>query len=137
MAFDIRTVLGAPFVYGGRDCRAGLDCYGLVMEFYRQEYGLELPEPVAYDASIAGQPHDASAWEVEGVWLERHGEPRHGDVLTFRQRGGDGSATHVGVLLRDGRVVQATEHGVGAVPLRAMKRLLRRAYRHVAVGSDT
>lgn len=36
-------LIGAPFVYGGRG-PAAFDCYGLVMELYRREHGVELPD---------------------------------------------------------------------------------------------
>lgn len=35
--------LGIPHVKGGRDIQSGLDCWGLVVYFYKNEFGINLP----------------------------------------------------------------------------------------------
>ena len=35
--------VGHPYQHGGRDLQKGIDCWGLVVEFYKQEYDIQLP----------------------------------------------------------------------------------------------
>lgn len=39
----IADYIGIPFVRGGRDINRGLDCWGLVVHFYKNEFGISLP----------------------------------------------------------------------------------------------
>lgn len=39
----LEDLIGIPFVYDGRDLRAGVDCWGLAMEIYKRK-GRKLPE---------------------------------------------------------------------------------------------
>lgn len=42
-----QTLIGTPFTNYGRDPQKGLDCWGLVIEFFKQ-LGLQLEDPVSY-----------------------------------------------------------------------------------------
>jgi cell wall-associated NlpC family hydrolase len=90
--------VGLPFQDGGRT-RDGLDCYGMVVLVYREEFNLELPtyqgayrsaqerEEVA--ALLASQiPADA--------WRPVTGAPRVGDAVVFRVLS---QPWHVGVMV--------------------------------------
>jgi cell wall-associated NlpC family hydrolase len=41
---DINKYVGVNFRKFGRDMTEGVDCYGLILNFYRDELGIELPD---------------------------------------------------------------------------------------------
>lgn len=41
----VNGALGIPYVLNGRD-RDGVDCFGFAVLFYRELYGIEIPDPV-------------------------------------------------------------------------------------------
>lgn len=43
--------IGHPYVVGGRSFEEGLDCWGLCREFYKGEFGIDLPEYQHIDTS--------------------------------------------------------------------------------------
>lgn len=129
MGFDVTTLLGAPFKYGGRDA-SGIDCYGVVMEYYRQ-MGIEIEDPLEYVGEPEGM-RDTDLFEKhrKGHWEEVVGVPQVGDVVTFTIQSNVDAATHCGVLDRDGKVIHATKgRGVVRTPLRFLRNRLRRIYR--------
>jgi cell wall-associated NlpC family hydrolase len=90
------TYVGIPYLDRGRD-RAGLDCWGLVRLFYREELGIELP---SYADAYATAEDTAAAETLFAVgrraWTPVQ-TPERGDVLLFRI---GRHASHVGVFLQ-------------------------------------
>jgi len=100
-------LIGIPFVHGGRTLD-GLDCYGLVMELIKREYGVDVPEtryaPFVKDmaAVVAGE---LPKWkEVDGA--------KAGSVVLFRIKG---LASHVGFMLDEYRFIHTWEKSGGVV----------------------
>jgi cell wall-associated NlpC family hydrolase len=93
--------IGARHAYDGRT-DAGIDCYGLVVRFYAEIYGIELPDWTA-DALRSGQ------WEAERQrrWLALD-LPVDPCIAIVRRRAT--LPSHVGIYWR-GRIVHAVERG--------------------------
>lgn len=129
MGFDLKSVLGVPFKYGGRS-RQGMDCYGVVREFFKQEHGVEIEDCATYEEIIADGTRDIFEEVRTDVWQEIDGEPKPGDVVTFVHDPALKAATHCGVLLPDGRLLHAAErHGVVTTDMRWLKAKIRKVYR--------
>lgn len=103
-----RGLIGRPFVHRGRGPEA-FDCWGLVMEVYRQTFAIELPDYAA-DGSRAHRAIAAAMVEGErGGWIELSpGEERPGDVILLRRFG---SPLHLGIVLPRRRFLHADDPG--------------------------
>lgn len=92
---DLSRYIGIPYEIGGRGPET-VDCAGLVLKFYREEFGIELP-PMLYDPEISRE--DMAALAESGIrsgeWIEI-ARPLPGDVLVFRMFG---HPTHVGIYV--------------------------------------
>jgi gamma-D-glutamyl-L-lysine dipeptidyl-peptidase len=85
-----RHYLYTPYLWGGRSVY-GIDCSGFVQQVFRL-FGIKLLR----DAYLqAGQGNAVSSFE----------EAAFGDLLFFQN--GNGSVTHVGILLSDNQIVHA------------------------------
>ena len=95
---SINAFVGLPFLDKGRGYH-GVDCWGLVRLYYRDELGIMLPSYADYNG----------VEDVENItYLINHyrddwypvDEPRRGDVVLIKIAG---VATHVGVYHTQGR----------------------------------
>jgi len=93
----MRKYLGIPYVDKGRD-ENGLDCYGLVYLYYKNEYGIEL-ETFTQDYESA-----SDAITAHGA-IEKHRDeflevdkPREGDLIIFTIGGFN---AHIGLMISD------------------------------------
>lgn len=86
------TYLGVPYVLGGEDPSAGLDCSAFTSLAYR-DFGISLPRTAAaqygYGAPVSGAP-------------------AAGDLLFWSEDGT--SITHVGLAVGDGNVIHASSY---------------------------
>lgn len=86
------TYLGVPYVLGGEDPSAGLDCSAFTSLAYR-DFGISLPRAAAaqydYGAPVSGAP-------------------AAGDLLFWSEDGT--SITHVGLAVGDGNVIHASNY---------------------------
>ncbi|SCK48966.1 Cell wall-associated hydrolases (invasion-associated proteins) [Variovorax sp. HW608] len=97
VAIDLSRWVGIPYRPKGRD-RTGMDCWGIVLAYAREELGLELPEYYYDEAAILehacahiGRETKAPHWTP----IARR-SIRPGDVLIFRIRGFE---THCGIAV--------------------------------------
>ncbi len=110
---DISKYIGLPFLSCGRDPVSGIDCWGLVCLFYRQEYGLELNEHASdyQDTEAFEEMHDTVVNEASEAWQEiSHRNVRLGDVVVFNV---SGYPVHVGIVLNKTEMLHITD-GVNA-----------------------
>ena len=89
---NISDLIGVPYVNGGRSVAEGLDCWGLVREYYWRE-GVDLPE-ILIDAE-----------NTKARWQELS-EPEIGCVILMRLIGNP-LPSHCGVYLGYGEFVHA------------------------------
>ena len=96
------SLLGLPYRWGGTDSTTGMDCSGMVFRVM-QLCGFRVPR-------------DADDQYEEAPFKSREGweRARAGDLIFF----GEGSVTHVGFYLGDGRYV--SEHGSGGAVVRGV-----------------
>ena len=90
--------VGLPFQDGGRT-REGIDCYGLAVEIYRDEFQIELP--TYQGAYTSAQERDEVAALLASripadAWRPVTGVPRVGDAVVFRVLN---QPWHVGVMV--------------------------------------
>lgn len=97
------SFLGLPYRWGGTDTTTGMDCSGMV---YRVMQLLGIPVPRDADDQYEAAPYKSREnWESARV----------GDLVFF----GDGSITHIGFYLGEGRYI--SEHGAGGTVIRNMQ----------------
>ena len=96
--------IGLPYAANGRD-ESGIDCWGLVRLFYKQEFNIDLPSYTgeydgAYDTRILQM-----VAEYKNNW-EQPSEPEVGSVIVFNILG---EPFHVGVYIGEGKFIHARE----------------------------
>lgn len=90
-------VLGSPYQWGGT-AENGFDCSGLIQYAYAR-HGIRLPR-TSRDQALAG---NAVARVVDSLLP--------GDILAFAGRA-DGSVTHVGLYVGEGKFIHSSSNGV-------------------------
>lgn len=105
---DTNKYIGVPFVDKGRMLSEGVDCWGLIREFYKNEFDIILPSLDAYYTSIKDRSACSSIIDTERKNWDciNSGDEREGDVIMLRLRG---RPWHVGVVLANKRMLHVTE----------------------------
>lgn len=107
----VAALVGIPYVDKGRDPAVGLDCWGVVRQFYQTVRGVLLPSLVArYVSAFDAASVSALVADEASAWT-RVAAPAFGDVVTFNV---SGRPWHIGVCLGGGRFLH-TVKGVGSV----------------------
>ena len=94
---DMTQYLGIPYAHGGRD-RNGIDCYGLTILFFSENYGIDCPDyTYAPDWDSNGFDYiENEYWKT----FEKIESPVRHCVVTFR-----GFASpierHIGIMIDD------------------------------------
>lgn len=87
------TYVGIPYLNRGRS-REGVDCWGLVQLWYREQLGVEVPDYLwAYTNAHDFESVENAINENKKTW-RRVDEADYGDVLVFRIKG---VPIHVGI----------------------------------------
>jgi cell wall-associated NlpC family hydrolase len=90
-----RSLIGAPYKYGGNSPSSGFDCSGFVGHVYRHTMGIKLPRS-SYEISRVGQAIST-------------GNLRAGDLVFFNTL--HRKFSHVGIYLGDDRFIHAPSSG--------------------------
>ena len=96
--------IGLPYKDNGRDT-AGVDCWGLVCLFYKNEFDIDLP---SYTDEYSG-PYDPSVTRVINIYKDKWDNtttPAEGDVLVFNIYG---EPAHVGVYIGNNKFLHSRE----------------------------
>ena len=89
--------IGIPYADRGRGFES-LDCWGLCQLFYKEEFGIDIPDYLwAYTSAEDGGSVAMAINENKVNWLKVD-QPDFGDVLVFRILG---QPIHVGIKLQD------------------------------------
>jgi len=103
----IDSYVGVPYKRGGRDIRAGVDCWGLAMAVLNDVYGIVLP---SLSGSYSFEDRDTLETFVDQekatVGAVPIPSPEPGDLVVLRYYG---AATHIGVYVGDDLIL----HNVG------------------------
>lgn len=96
--------IGLPYVSNGRD-ESGIDCWGLVRLFYKQEFNIDLPSYTeeysgAYDTRILGMMD-----LYKHTWAQVS-EPEVGSVIVFNILG---EPFHVGIYAGEDKFIHARD----------------------------
>ncbi len=89
------SLVGTPYRYGGNTPEGGFDCSGLVNYVYRDMLDLKLPR----------SSRELADWQGPRIVP---GRLASGDLVFF---GSDGSVSHVGIYVGEGRFVHAPSSG--------------------------
>jgi cell wall-associated NlpC family hydrolase len=97
--------IGIPYVFHGED-RYGVDCLGLIKLYYKEQFGITLPDYFYIHGSAKDSCHlTIEVGEADGNWLPVD-EIELGDVLIFRV---GRYPSHVGMALGDGDFLHCLE----------------------------
>lgn len=124
-------IIGAPFVWNGRDPEKGLDCYGVVLWIYAQK-GIFLDDPVGeYSCGFAARQEPQIRSRFTGCWREAPKPWRELDVVIVRWPH-ETEPSHLGVLVAGGRKVLHAHDRQGVVcwSLDALRRHIWGVARH-------
>lgn len=131
MTVDTRPYLDAPFVDGGRDLAAGVDCWGLVRAVARREFGLDLPAYAGAGLDDAGRVNAlrlARATRDRVPEFDAVADPQPGDVVLLSP---SNRPVHVGIVIATRPLTMLhAERGVGV----AAERVYGPVWRHRVAG---
>ena len=102
-----QDLLGMEFALGGRGKDKKIDCYGVLVHYYR-EFGLTLPD---YNSSEDwGENEDTILSEYANFFtkLNSIGELQVGDMILFLSHGASAMG-HLGVYLGKGKFIHSYE----------------------------
>lgn len=127
------AVIGRRFVYGGRDNRKGLDCWGLVM-YVMGLYGFDIPDYDPNNKAVTFDAIDRLAKAVSGSghWTQVtcHGVDDFPLVVLMRLH--PKYINHAGVYVGRNRIMHTTlDTKVVRVPVSSLKRAIVGYYRYV------
>ena len=104
--YNHSDLIGVPFEYGGRDNT--LDCYGLIMELYRRDHGIEIPD---YGSTAHAELAESRMILAAFSWT-RLQKPEPGAVLLIRC---GKHVRHVGYVVEDDMFYHTWEKSGGVV----------------------
>jgi len=101
----IRDYIGIPFSLKGRDF-SGADCWGLVLLWYENEYGVKLKSFHEDYEDISDKGGIESATRKERKNWEKTSEPEIGNVVLIRITGAE---MHTGIYIGEGKMLHVMQ----------------------------
>jgi len=95
--------IGLPFKQKGRD-RTGVDCWGLVYLFYKEQFGITLPDYLNDYTHIRDKRLGELISEQAAECWERISVPEPGCLIILRLRG---IPFHTGIVVDNRRMIHA------------------------------
>lgn len=115
---EIEKYLKIPFKNKGRDWN-GVDCWGLVHLFYKEEFGIQLPPYLDVNEKWDEVGKIAAVMGVEKNKWKKVAIPQFGDVIMFNIVG---IPVHVGIALDKKMMLHALDKvGVSIEPYKSLK----------------
>ena len=106
LIYNGADLIGTPFEYGGRGPDT-YDCWGLLMEMHRRNFGMEIP-----DYASPTRTHEIAAAMSKDLALWRPIDPRPGASILMRIYG---LGAHVGFQIDAYRFVHTWEKSAGVL----------------------
>ena len=103
---SVYDLLGAPFVNGGRNYSAGLDCWGLVMQAHYILKGVELPNFDLCAFKFKKVSEKIVQQSMYGKW-DKVGGPEKGCLIAIRNH--PKYVNHTGICLDDKKFMHTLE----------------------------
>lgn len=126
---DVSKYITIPYKEHGRDF-SGCDCYGLAMLFYKEEFGIDLPDFTEYSPSFEDYNKEiVRAKPLVGV--VKVDVPVEGDLGLLNYLG---MPTHVVIYVGNGKILQVTKRTntvCHSIEHRSTKNRLEGWYRYV------
>lgn len=119
----ISDFLNIPYLSGGRD-KKGTDCWGLVLIYYKEIYGTDLP-----DAKYSKNQEATLIAENMHKGFIRIENPQIGDFILIDTTG-SGTPCHIGVVINSSQFLHSLEpHGSHISHIRRWGRKIYGFYR--------
>ena len=107
--------LQIPFKHQGRD-QQGVDCFGLVLLYYQNEFGITLKNFSGYDINWHNHGEEYFLSKLhDWNFRETSERPQRGDGILFTTKG---RVSHCGVVLDDEYFLHMTKDGCAVHPWR-------------------
>ena len=116
----VKELLGAPYLYKGRDAK-GTDCWGLLLIVYKMA-GVGLFDIPSIEYNDKDWSKKGGNFLAENLWRDwqKVEHPEFLDAILFNTEGG--APNHCGVMLRDGKFIHCGNHGVQVARLSETKK---------------
>lgn len=125
---DWNKYVGIPWVYRSRDIsNGGLDCHGLVVYFYKNEFNIDIPK--FQDVTSSNNAEDVYSKACDNFAYESHNltlvedECKTGDVALINIFG---YPIHVGIVVADGKKLLHSRSSSGMSEIVLMEKWYRR-----------
>lgn len=109
MQINLSKYIGTPYVKYGRDIETGLDCYGLIVHIYKQEFNLEL-DPLTNLTTQQGFKSASERLRKTDIYKEFEPvlhEMKLGDIILISFAG---NPLHVGMAIDNNRMIHSNEN---------------------------
>lgn len=105
---NLSKYIGLPYVKYGRDVKTGLDCYGLVVHIYKQEFNIELDAltNITTEHGYTRASKELVNTQSYKEFIEVTGERKLGDIILISFAG---NPLHVGMAINENSMIHSNE----------------------------
>ncbi len=123
--------IGIPYVHAGRDPKIGLDCYGLVMLYYKEILNKGLKD-WWYEKDWEKRGHNYFLEQAENFNFKRVDKPKKHDIVLLRMDITSPIPNHIAVIVKPPHIALCgLQHGVTLLDFsrNVLKRRIEGIYR--------